>query len=329
LKFIGVQIQRDRQARTITLYQSQYIEQMAAEYEGKFELHDTPHPEKKEERQKLDNLRPAPEEQRIDRSDFLQVMGKLVWPSNMTRPDVSQNVSHLCTFSHCAGKEHLSYAFYVMGYLVKTKHLGITFGGSLRPPPGIPSPPESFFQSSGLYIMHDSSWGTKAKPMGGHVIMYNNGPLGWSAKIGHIIPQSTAEAELVEGTRAAKEGMFTIQLLQNNNRRVISPVIICGDNKAMVDMVQQEGASVRTRYYERAILLLKRAVLMLVFRPVLVPTDLMLADIFTKATEKGTFIKLRNIMMNNNGVTRGYLATAVSTLHGASRKLAVHLLSRM
>jgi hypothetical protein len=106
-------------------------------------------------------------------------------------------------------------------------------------------------------------------------------------------------------------------------------VIICGDNKAMVDMVQQEGASVRTRYYERAILLLKRAVLMLVFRPVLVPTDLMLADIFTKATEKGTFIKLRNIMMNNNGVTRGYLATAVSTLHGASRKLAVHLLSRM
>ena len=245
------------------------------------------------------------------------------------RPDISQNVSHLCTFSHCAGPEHIKYAMWVIGYLVKTKDLGITFGGSILPPPGVPDVPDSYYESYGLYIMHDNSWGTKPKPMGGHVIMYNNGPISWSAKTGQTIPQSTAEAELIEGTRAAKEGMFVIQLMINNHRKITSPVIICGDNKAMIDMVQQEGASVRTRYYERAILLLKRAVLLLIFKPHLVSTEKMLADIFTKATEKGVFIRQRNVMMNSCGKLRAYLAQTSGNLHGATKKLADHLFTRM
>ena len=52
-----------------------------------------------------------------------------------------------------------------------------------------------------------------------------------------------------------------------------------GDNKSLYEQVQQEGASARTRYYERAVLLLKRAVLLLIMTPYLVTTDNMLADV--------------------------------------------------
>ena len=62
-----------------------------------------------------------------------------------------------------------------------------------------------------------------------------------------------------------------------------------GDNKSLFDQLQQEGATARTRYYERAILLLKRAALLLILLPFLVTDDNMVADMFTKATEKAKF----------------------------------------
>ena len=58
-------------------------------------------------------------------------------------------------------------------------------------------------------------------------------------------------------------------------------------------------------------------------------TSNLVADIFTKATDKASFVKLRNIMMNRIGILRGYLALAVPALHGASLKLASTLLERV
>ena len=79
----------------------------------------------------------------------------------------------------------------VIGYLVKTKNMGITFGGSLRIPLGLKTPPPHFAQSCGLYVYHDSSFGSRPRPMGGYVIMYCNGPVDWHAGFLKIVPDST------------------------------------------------------------------------------------------------------------------------------------------
>ena len=50
--------------------------------------------------------------------------------------------------------------------------------------------------------------------------------------------------------------------------------------------------------------LVKRAVLLLMLLPYLIKTDMMAADIFTKATPRDTFIKMRNFLMNINWTTR-------------------------
>ncbi len=57
----------------------------------------------------------------------------------------------------------------------KTKDLGITYGGEIRVPMGLASAPPGFVESSGLYVAHDSSWGTHPNPLGGYVIIYCNG----------------------------------------------------------------------------------------------------------------------------------------------------------
>jgi hypothetical protein len=86
---------------------------------------------------------------------------------------------------------------------------------------------------------------------------------------------------------------ITRQQLLNNGRKVVGPTLCLGDNKSNHTTSQQIGASSRTRYYERAVLLFKRAVLLLILSPSIITTDNM-GDIFTKATDKSTFVRMRN-----------------------------------
>ena len=328
VKFIGIQVSRDRQNKTITLHQAQYIQAVGDEYKGQFELQETPHGTSKDDRAAFDNLEAAPESARMDAGKYLKLLGKLVWPSNVTRPDFAMECSWLCSFVQCCGDPHYGKALNVLGYAMRTKDLGITFGGKLRIPMGLTSVPENFYASRGLYIVHDSSWGKRPHPMGGHFIMMCNGPLSWSAKQEKQVPQSSAEAETIEGSRAAKSGMFVRELAINNNVKIIGPTLTLGDNKAMVDSVQQEGASVRTRYYERATLFFKRAVLLLILKPLLIKTEDMMADIMTKATDKGTYFKMRNVAMNITSNLRAQLEQSMCALHGTSKQLARQLFNR-
>ena len=247
----------------------------------------------------------------------------------MTRPDIAMVASFMCSFCHTCGKTHIEYALRIMGYLIATKNLGITFGGRLRVPYGLASMPPGFLESGGLWIAHDSSWGSQPKPMAGHVIMHNNGPLGWAANKLKIIPQSTCEAETSEGSRAAKSGMFVRNLFANNDVKLVGPTPMLGDNSALFTLVQQEGASVRTRYYERATLLIKRAIQLLVFTPFLVKTTDMIADIFTKATDKGTFVKMRNVMMNIDSKLKHTLEKSMPAFHGNIKKIVTTLLDKL
>ena len=91
-------------------------------------------------------------------------------------------VSLLCSCVSDPRQIHYDAALVVIGYLVSTKNLGITFGGHLRTPLGLVSAPFGFVQSLGLHCYHDSSWGRVPRPMGGYVIMHNVGCVDWASK---------------------------------------------------------------------------------------------------------------------------------------------------
>ena len=214
-------------------------------------------------------------------------------------------------------QEHYDAALVVLGYLVSTKELGITYGGPIITPFGLSAKPPDLDAVHGLHCYHDSSWGTQPRPMGGYVIMYCNGALDYGAKAVKIVPASSCEAETAVASVATKAMCFTRENLRAQGMRLTGPTVMIGDNKAMYEMVQQEGASIRTRYYERATLLIKRAVLLLLLAPYLVSTQFMLADIFTKATEKAIFIRMRNRMMNVHAGLRSELMLTLEIAHGA------------
>ena len=317
VKFVGVQVSRDRAAKTIKIHNTRYIEQLAIEYKGKFEPQETPFGISKAQRSAFESLPSQKSSNSVDKRLYLQLVGKLVWPSSMTRPDIAMAVSVLCSCMADPRQEHYDAALVVLGYLVSTKELGITYGGPIITPFGLSAKPPDLDAVHGLHCYHDSSWGTQPRPMGGYVIMYCNGALDYGAKAVKIVPASSCEAETAVASVATKAMCFTRENLRAQGMRLTGPTVMIGDNKAMYEMVQQEGASIRTRYYERATLLIKRAVLLLLLAPYLVSTQFMLADIFTKATEKAIFIRMRNRMMNVHAGLRSELMLTLEIAHGA------------
>ena len=92
--------------------------------------------------------------------------------------------------------------------------------------------------------------------MGGYVIMHNNGAVHWGASNLKGVPDSSHEAESAIGSRAAKATIFVRELLKHNGRGVTGATPMLGDNKRLNKSSQQDGASAKTRYYERAVQLL-------------------------------------------------------------------------
>ena len=99
-KFCGVGISRDREKRTITLTQRDYINELAARYKDKaLESYSPSGPTRAsaEEFVKLkvgeDN---APD--KADASEYMQIVGSILWVANMSRPDIAYYCSCLAMY---------------------------------------------------------------------------------------------------------------------------------------------------------------------------------------------------------------------------------------
>jgi len=171
--FIGVQLRRDHHFETITLTQESYIEATFERYKMEARECATPYGWR-EETERFDKMVKAPEESCIDRIMYLKLCGALVWPACMTRPDIQYAVGFLCTFSASPGATHYAALLNVLGYLHKTKHLGLTYGDRMRVPHGLSSMPEHFCESHGLHAYHDSSFGKEVYPWGGYAVFITN-----------------------------------------------------------------------------------------------------------------------------------------------------------
>ena len=149
-----------------------------------------------------------------------------------------------------------------------------------------------------------------------------NAAIYWSTKALKVVCDSTAHAESAEMARALKSTTFARMLHEDSKREVKGPSYSLGDNSACHQLVQKEGSSQATRHFERAIAAIKYAVMMLIIRPMLVPTEQMIADVFTKATDEKTFHRCKHELRNTGRGARetrkiSKMRAALSRMGGA------------
>ena len=215
-----------------------------------------------------------------------------------TRPDGLYAASKLMSFCQALGAKHYGAALRLLGYLYATRKMGITYGGQLRLPAGLPRFPDRFHESYGMHTYTDSSWGREPRPFGGHVTMLNNGAVNWKGGRLGSVPDSTCEAETTWASKGAKSTVGVRNTLIGLDRPVAGPTPLIGDNQAARDLILKDGISTLTRHFERRALIIKHLYATLVITPLLVSTKEMAADLFTKALDPATFFKHRDYILN-------------------------------
>ncbi|KAK1912922.1 hypothetical protein P3342_004858 [Pyrenophora teres f. teres] len=225
--FLGVEIIRDRESRTIQLSQAAYADKISRLADRTDIRHDTPMATA--ELLPRDGLASLSEINKYQRK-----IGSLLFAAVTTRPDIAFATSRLARFLSNPGQEHHDAADRVLLYLLATKHLALQLG-----------------DGAGLQIASDASFADNTldrKSSQGYAIKLFNGLIAWKANKQDTVTTSTTEAELLALSQVAKEALFISRLLKELGIQLENPTVtIQCDNKQTIRLVTEEISKLQTK----------------------------------------------------------------------------------
>ena len=259
--YVGMEIERDRKAKTITISQSGYIARVL-------------------ERFGLSDSKPAvtPIESSVnfvvDSKDVItcpyrEAIGCLNFASQVTRPDITYAVNKLARFSASPKAVHWNAVKRVMRYLKATINCSITYGGS----------------EEGVVGHCDSDWGgdeLERRSTTGYVFTLHGGAVAWASRLQKTTALSVAEAEYMSLAEALTECLWLRPFLASLGQESIGATPIKVDNQAAIALSKNPEFHKRTKHvgirYHRIRQEQENNVVFVDY----VPTEENPADIFTK-----------------------------------------------
>jgi transposase InsO family protein len=266
---LGIAVTRNRTACTLSLSQRNYIEGIVAR--GSFG--DLPPRATPMDCSKSFSHSQCPtdidEIARMSKLPYRRLLGKLMWADVATRPDIAFAVSTLAQFSNNPGKPHWEALKHVFQYLAGTKDWKLTYGGS---PKGL----EGYSDADGSSQEH-------RKAISGYAFLINGGAVSWASKKQEIIALSTAEAEYVAITHAAKEAIWLRRLINELFQPFKSPTTLYCDNQSAIALTRDGQFHARTKHIDIRYHFIRYVVADGTVNLIYCPTDEMVADTLTKA----------------------------------------------
>ena len=228
-KIVGIEITRTPE--TIAISSKQYIESvLRKEGLGKMNAVSTP----------LDpnvTIEPNPEGNIGDRSNsFARLLGELQYIANATRPDISYAVNRLASYTANPSLQHTTALKRILRYLSGTRSYGIVYKA-------LPQSPSFFHGYSDAALANAD----EAKSTSGYVYIAGNGAITWSSKRQISQALSSAEAEYVAISEAAREACWLRNLYSELGLLdQETPTEIRGDNEASLAMARNPQFHKRT-----------------------------------------------------------------------------------
>jgi Reverse transcriptase (RNA-dependent DNA polymerase) len=233
--FLGIDITRDRQARTITIDQGRKATALAAAVGVTGQSCRVPmSPDT------YAQLRAAqPGEPLADALEYMSIMGSLQHLAQSTRPDIALAVGALASYSSKPTAAHMKALVEVVRYVGGTASRGITYGHTKTP----------------VEIWGDANFAacldTRRSTTGWVVVMYG-GAVSWSSKKQPTAAASTMDAEYQACGAVAREGLSLIKALDElallcSDFPITGPLQIFCDNKAAISLCadRKEGQRVK------------------------------------------------------------------------------------
>jgi hypothetical protein len=213
----------------------------------------------------------TPEETaRMQRTPYRQAIGSLMYLAVGTRPDIAFAVSMLSRFLNNPGDAHWEAVKRLFRYLKGTKDLQLTYGGE-----------QHDLQS---YTDADGNVQEDRRAISGTAILIDGGAISWAAKRQELVTLSTAEAEYVAATHAAKDTLWVHKLVQELTPDILDlPSTLHCDNQSAIALATTDNYHARTKHMDLRYYFIRDLINKGVIKFCYCPTEDMVADILTKA----------------------------------------------
>src|SRR6266853_2889749 len=208
----------------------------------------------------------------MEKMPYHEAIGSLMYASIATRPDISFAVAALSQFLDNPGEVHWEAVKRIMRYLSGTKDYALTYGDECHDLLG--------------YLDMDGATQEHQHTISGYAFLIDGGVVSWSSRKQELITLSTAEAEYVAATHAAKEALWLRRLLFELFPSLETPTILFCDNQAVLRLIEDDNYRARTKHIDKRYHFIREVAQNGALQLIYCPTDNMAADILTKALPK-------------------------------------------
>jgi len=292
---LGMRIQRDRKARTITLDQEQYVTKALEKFGlSQCRVVSTP------EAVGAADVRDPVLDQPTERQRYMEIVGTLMYAAISTRPDIAHAVHYLASHMQSPTHRHALAAERVLRYLAGTKAVGLVFGKHNGDNVGDSRGRGAQVQVD-VCAFSDADWANSKrdrKSITGWVAKINGDPVSWSSKKQRVVALSTCEAELYAEAAAIQEVLWLRGLLRELGLQLSTGSLVYGDNQSALAASSNGVKSERTKHVDVKYHFITETVENGHVKLKWVPTQQQQADIFTKPLHAPAFLHLRSLIMS-------------------------------
>jgi hypothetical protein len=234
--YLGIDVQRDRVHRTITLSQKAYIQKVLSDFQMLNCNPETTPMSSTAQLQKAEDGYTAS----VDFcSQYQSAVGSLLYVMMGTRPDIAYAVGIVSRFSHNPTKSHWHAVQRIFRYLKGT------IGATIRYHPN---------NHNSLLGFTDASYADcldTRRSTAGYLFTVGSGAISWQSKRASTIATSTTEAEYTGQFKAALEATYLRHLaVQLWPGITPGPTTIYGDNHGGISLARNALGHARTKHFD-------------------------------------------------------------------------------
>ncbi|MBW0539772.1 hypothetical protein O181_079487 [Austropuccinia psidii MF-1] len=200
--------------------------------------------------------------------EYLKRIGMILYISQGSRPDVGYAVNYLARFSMGTDTTHWDALEHLIAYLRYTRLSGILISEKVA--------------SKELKCYVDANWGGEGdRSTQGFILFQGCNPISWQSKRQATVASSTAQAEYMAISFAAKECLWMSNLFCDITGEIIPQIL--SDNKTAIGISTDSMNRKQTRHLWRDFNLINEYIIKKKLILSWISTKVQLADIMTKA----------------------------------------------
>lgn len=213
-----------------------------------------------------------------EQSVYRSGVGKLLYLTKLSRPDMSASVRELASYMDGATKDHWNALHRALGYAYTTRMKVLKL--------------ESKKAYEGEIIGYcDANYASNTddrKSVSGYAIYYMGALVSWKSKTQQCVTMSSTEAEYVAMSMCVMEMDFVRQVIESMGFEVKLPMKLYVDNVSAIELAKNYSTSGRTKHIDVRFHYIREMIEQGMLELVFVPTNSNTSDIFTKnvSTEK-------------------------------------------